>query len=108
MATDQVHDSRSLTRTKVRALNVKDPSSVGGFDFSEEITPLRFDLPSPARARAFQESVAGRPSGDFDIMDNSCLTHCAKVLKAGEHPDFQGSDLENTNLLKSMIPGYGT
>jgi hypothetical protein len=86
--------------TKVRDISAR--SDRGGLS-NDAVHPVLFDLPNPAAAAEYQKLAVGR-GGPFSYEDNSCLTHCARVLRAGGHPEFQGTDAEITDILIGKLP----
>ena len=44
---------------------------------------LEVALPDARAALAYQRSVLGTATGEYNLATNSCLTHCGDVLRAG-------------------------
>jgi hypothetical protein len=96
----------TLKNTRVR--DITGAYDRGGLDADEDYhTVLPFDLPRPQDAIDYQKrnvTKRGESAGAFDKNRNSCLTHCALVVQAGGHAEFQGKTKEElTAMMKEKL-----
>ncbi|MDX3314913.1 RHS repeat-associated core domain-containing protein [Streptomyces sp. ME08-AFT2] len=60
---------------------------------------VRIPLPKANVAMAYQEVTLGAPLGAYDLATNSCVTYCAKVLRAGGVTDIPTTTKDATGYL---------
>jgi len=50
---------------------------------SAALRTYEIPLPNAEAALEYQQSILGTSAGEFELLSNSCLTHCGDVLSAG-------------------------
>jgi hypothetical protein len=58
---------------------------------------LSVDLPNSSAANALQKQLIGQNTGTYSVTKNSCLHHCADVLKAGGSKETVRTLYKKTN-----------
>lgn len=107
-ATIKVNDGRSVVHTDQEILEglPRNRPTTGRVrsdsDLSPDAVEVVFPLPNPAGARAAQDATLGTSQGIFRFENNSCITYCARILKAGG-VSMPGDDAMMTRYLKTLL-----
>lgn len=89
--TEQIVNSTTKATTIVEVAN---PGAVkGSYDIA---------LPDAAGALRHQRAALGQPGGTYDVIRNSCVTHCGDVLRAGGVEGAPTTTLDIVRWLRSL------
>jgi RHS repeat-associated protein len=63
---------------------------------------VTMELPNARAALQYQRSVLGQPTGRYNALMNSCVTHCGDVLRSGGVQGVPSGTLNIKNWLESI------
>lgn len=75
-------------------------------DLSPDAVEVEFDV-DPRAARVAQEGTIGVPQGVFSFDDNSCITYCANILRAGGYSLPEGKAEMTAHVKQILKDAYG-